>query len=167
MMPVFLIIYFGCYLFWVVNYFLISLREKEIKYKFFTADFYARIICFLFFVFFPTTNVRPELTGDGIFIRGMRFLYEVDAPVNLFPSIHCMASWFCCIGLRGDKSVPGWYKKLSMVIAALVFVSTLTTKQHVFVDVLGGVAVAELTWWISCRTGGWKVYRGLVEGYGK
>ena len=31
------------------------------------------------------------------------------------------------------------------------------------VDVIGGVAVAELTWFVSCRTNGWKIYRNLVR----
>ena len=134
LIPAFILVYFGCYIFWVINYLLVSLREEEIKYRFFTADLYARIICFLFFVFYPTTNVRPELVGNGIFVQGMRFLYQIDEPVNLFPSIHCMASWFCCIGIRGDKKVPVWYKIVSVMIAVLVFVSTLVTKQHVIVD---------------------------------
>ena len=137
--------------------------SEEIKYRFFTADLYARIICFLFFVFYPTTNVRPELVGNGIFVQGMRFLYQIDKPVNLFPSIHCMASWFCCIGIRRDKKIPVWYKIVSVMIAVLVFVSTLVTKQHVIVDVIGGVVVAELTWFVSCRTNGWKIYRNLVR----
>ena len=49
------------------------------------------------------------------------------------------------------------------MIAVLVFVSTLVTKQHVIVDVIGGVVVAELTWLVSCRTNGWKIYRNLVH----
>ena len=61
------------------------------------------------------------------------------------------------------EKVPGWYKIVSVMIAVLVFVSTLVTKQHVIVDVIGGVAVAELTWFVSCRTNGWKIYRNLVR----
>ena len=137
-MPAFIIIYFGCYIFWVVN-------------------------CLTFFVFFPTTNTRPELTGNGIFIRAMRFLYTVDKPVNLFPSIHCMASWFCCIGLRKCKEIPEWYKLMSVLIAISVFISTLATRQHVLWDVAGGIGVAELTWFISNRTNGWKTYQRLNE----
>ena len=51
LIPVFILVYFGCYIFWVINYLLVSLREEEIKYRFFTADLYARIICFLFFTY--------------------------------------------------------------------------------------------------------------------
>lgn len=162
-MPAFIIIYFGCYIFWVVNYLMIAFYEDENKYRFYTADFYARLICLAFFVFFPTTNTRPELTGNGIFIRAMRLLYTVDKPVNLFPSIHCMASWFCCIGLRKCKEIPEWYKLMSVLIAISVFISTLATRQHVLWDVAGGIGVAELTWFISNRTNGWKTYQRLNE----
>ena len=86
-MPQFIIIYFGCYIFWVVNYLLIAAQKEEHRYQFFTADFYARLICFVCFVFFPTTNTRPELTGSDIFTGAVRFLYQIDKPVNLFPSI--------------------------------------------------------------------------------
>ena len=91
-MPQFIIIYFGCYLFWVVNYFMASMREEKVKYRFFTADFYARLVCMLCFIFYPTTNTRPVLTGTDIWTQAVRFLYTVDKPINLFPSIHCMAS---------------------------------------------------------------------------
>ena len=35
-----LVIYFGCYLFWGINYILIARQEKESVYRFFTADAY-------------------------------------------------------------------------------------------------------------------------------
>lgn len=40
----------------------------------------------------------------------MRFVYAVDAADNLFPSIHCLVSWFCYIGLRGRRDIPVWYR---------------------------------------------------------
>ena len=59
-----LVIYFGCYLFWGINYILIAGQEKESVYRFFTADAISRIVCFCFFVLFPTTNTRPEIVAD-------------------------------------------------------------------------------------------------------
>ena len=41
-----LVIYFGCYLFWGINYILIAGQEKESVYRFFTADAISRIVCF-------------------------------------------------------------------------------------------------------------------------
>ena len=160
--PQFIIVYFGCYIFWVVNYVIIANQGEEHRYRFFTADFYARIICLLCFVFYPTTNTRPELIGHDFWTEAVRFLYTVDAPVNLFPSIHCMASSFCCIGLRGRKEIPRWYQCFSVILTGLVFVSTLALRQHVLIDVISGVLLAEGTWYVSCHTDGWKEYRRLT-----
>ena len=74
-----------------------------------------------------------------------------------------MASWFCCIGLRGRTGVPKWYKMVSVVITVLVFVSTRALRQHVLIDVIGGVLTAELTWFVSRHTGGYLIYERVVE----
>ena len=75
-------------------------------------------------------------------------LYQVDRASNLFPSIHCLVSWLCFVGVRGKKHIPKWYQVCSCVMAIAVFVSTLTTKQHVVIDVLGGVILAEVSYWL-------------------
>ena len=65
--PGWIVVYFGCFLFWGVNYILISRRGKELWFRFLTADMLAELICGLLFVFLPTTNVRPEIIGSGLF----------------------------------------------------------------------------------------------------
>ena len=54
--PGFVYIYLICYLFWIVNYVLAAGNGKDYFYRYLSADLTARLICFLFFVFFPTTN---------------------------------------------------------------------------------------------------------------
>lgn len=158
LVPESLIIYFGCYLFWIANYVIVAKMEKEWAYKFYLADVVSKIICFVFFLGFPTTNIRPELNGTGIWYQGMTFLYSVDAADNLFPSIHCLVSWFCYIGIRKRKEIPKWYQQFSCVAAVLVFVSTLTTKQHVIIDIIAGVAIAEVSFLFTRRTKWYQYY---------
>lgn len=165
-MPQFIIVYFGCYIFWIVNYVMIAKEEKEASYRFFTADFYARLVCMLVFFFFPTTNTRPILVGNDFWTEAVRFLYTVDAPTNLLPSIHCMTSWFCYIGIRKREDIPGWYKVLSMVTAVAVFVSTLALRQHVLLDVAAGVLLAEAAYYISLHTNGYRVYMRIAKRFG-
>ncbi|MDO5409198.1 MAG: phosphatase PAP2 family protein [Lachnospiraceae bacterium] len=165
-MPQFIIVYFGCFIFWAVNYCMIARLDKEHVYRFFTADFYARLACLIIFVLFPTTNTRPELVGNDFFTWCMRFLYQVDAPTNLFPSIHCMTSWFCYIGIRNKKGIPLWYQRFSGIMAIAVFISTLALRQHVLIDVIAGVVLAQLTYYISQRTEGYKRYREICENLG-
>lgn len=149
--PPAILIYLGCYLFWAVNYILIARQEKEEVYQFFKSDFLSRIICLVFFLALPTTNVRPLVEADGIWNQAMIWLYSVDAADNLFPSIHCLVSWFCYIGIRGKQSVPLWYRGFSCVMALMVCASTLLTKQHVIADVAGGVLLAEVCLYITKR----------------
>ncbi|MGN0484699.1 MAG: phosphatase PAP2 family protein [Lachnospiraceae bacterium] len=147
--PEWIFVYVICFAFWAANYILITREGKEEWFRFATADMLSRVICGLFFVFLPTTTVRPEVTGTGFASWLVRSIYQLDLPTNLFPSVHCLVSWFCFIGIRKSKKVPRWYKVFSCVFACLVFASTQFTKQHYLLDVIGGVAIAELCYWIS------------------
>lgn len=148
-------VYFLCYLFWVVTYVLCARQEKRSACRFFCADFLAKAVCLVCFILLPTTNIRPEITGNSLWDETMRFLYRIDAPVNLFPSIHCLVSWLCWAGVRERAEIPRWYKRLSFWTAAAVCVSTLTTKQHVLWDVAGGIILAES----SYRAAGWMIQK--------
>lgn len=144
-----LLIYVGCYIFWSVNYTICAMAEKYEAYRLFCADFISKTICFFFFVFLPTTNVRPEILGNTFWEIGMKLLYQMDAPTNLLPSIHCLVSWFSFIGIKKNKNVSMVYKLFSLLMAIAVCVSTLTTKQHVIVDVIAGILLAEISYWFA------------------
>ena len=94
-------VYLGCFLFWAVNYILITRQGKEGWYQFAVGDYLSRIVCGIFFILLPTTNIRPEVSGDGLPEILMQFIYWIDAPTNLFPSIHCLVSWLC--GGQGEE----------------------------------------------------------------
>lgn len=154
-----IVIYLGCYVFWTVNYIIIACQEKQEVYRFFSADLLSRVVCLAFFLLFPTTNIRPDLAATGFWNKSMIFLYSIDAADNLFPSIHCLVSWFCYIGIRGKKEIPAWYRAFSCIMALLVCLSTLLTKQHVIIDVFGGILLAEVCFWL----GGKQAVSGMYE----
>lgn len=143
------IIYFGCYLFWIAGYIYNASIDRKHCYRFLVADWLAKVVCFICYIVYPTTNNRPAIFGEGICARLMRFLYEIDAADNLFPSIHCLVSWLCYVGVRGNKDVPRWIRGVFLVSAVAVFVSTLTTKQHVLYDVAAGILLVEGTYFLS------------------
>lgn len=156
--PQFLIIYFGCYVFWAVNYMLAARQEREQVYRFFTADIISRCVCLIIFLAYPTTNTRPMIEGNGIWDLLAGWLYSIDAADNLFPSIHCLVSWFCFLGIKDQKRIPTWYKGVSFTLAVLVFLSTIFTKQHVLVDVAGGVILAQVCFILGQKTELWHIY---------
>lgn len=157
-----IIIYWGCYVFWLVNYILGCRQEQERAFRYMSADFFAKLVCLLCFLAFPTTNTRPIIEGHSIWDELMRLLYRVDAADNLFPSIHCLTSAFCFIAVRGNARVSKWYKTVSFMVAVSICISTLTTKQHVLADVIAGAALAELSWQFVEKSGFSKWYMGIV-----
>lgn len=155
-------IYFGSYVFWIVNYIIGVRQYREKAYRFISADFAAKLVCLLCFLIFPTTNTRPEITGSSVWDSLMRFLYEIDEADNLFPSIHCLTSWFGFLAVRSNERVPKWYRAVSLVVALAICVSTLTTKQHVLVDVFAGVALSEVSYRLVEKSGFSRHYRNMM-----
>lgn len=143
LVPQFIYIYLVCYAFWVINYILAAREGRKEWFHFVTADMITRLVCGLFFIVIPTTNIRPEVVGSGWSCDLLRLIYEIDPATNLFPSIHCLVSWLCYVGIRKSKKVPRWYRIFSCVFAMLVFASTQFTKQHYFVDIIGALIIAE------------------------
>ncbi|MCQ2584627.1 MAG: phosphatase PAP2 family protein [Treponema sp.] len=150
-LPGFIIIYLGCYVFWVSNMYLASKQEPLKRKQFLIAHIAAENIAFLFFVFLPTTIIRPEVRDS--FVPFIDFLvkltYAADSPDNLFPSLHCYMSWMCWIAVRSNPEISKKYKWASFIMAVLVCMSTVHVKQHVFVDVPAGIILAEICNFIS------------------
>ena len=156
-------VYFGCFLFWAAIYRVISQRPRRESDRFFLAGLLAKGVCFLFFVLLPTTNVRPEVTGTTVWDGLIRFLYRIDAPDNLFPSIHCMVSWLCLVGVRGKKNISVVWRGSALLMAVAVCLSTLTTRQHVLADAAGGILLGEFSYWIAGHERLLRGYSALVD----
>ncbi len=132
-------------------------------YRFVTTDMMSRVVCGLFFFLMPTTNVRPEVVGTTFADDLLRFLYQIDQPANLFPSIHCLVSWMCYIGIRGNKKVPRWYQIFSCIFALLVVISTQTTKQHYIADAVGGLLIAEILFALNKRINAYRYVQRFFD----
>ncbi len=154
------IIYFGAFLQWAVNYFFLSENSEELCYTFCGGLIIAKLICMVIFLIYPTQiAVVPEITGGGFAAFLAKILQKVDAPsTNLFPSIHCLESWFCLRIAFASEKADKRYKIASVIITFLVFVSVVTTKQHYIIDIPAGVLVAEIGLLISKKTGFKKLF---------
>lgn len=150
--PAFILPYVLCYAHWVINI-IMSVHTGEERFrKFSTALMLSQIICGILFLVVPTTIVRPDVSMyNGIVGVLLKFIYGMDAPVNLFPSMHCLLSWFSWIAVRDCENVSKWYKVFSLIFAIIVCISTVTVKQHFFIDIIGGVVIAEACWQVCKR----------------
>lgn len=152
--PAWVLAYVATFAFWIYQYTTVARESPEKACRLAAADLTAKLICLCFFVLLPTTNVRSEVTGTGFIPWLMRLIYWFDTPTNLFPSIHCFVAW---LGTRYmyECRLPK-HRILTSVLCTigsiLVFLSTLFTKQHVLWDVLSGVIVAEIGYWVARLT---------------
>jgi len=120
---------------------ILMLTEKARFIQYAQMTFGVLIVCGIVFFIYPTVYPRPEYPTDpGPLVRFfMNVVCSLDQPTNCFPSHHVavtsVATWN--IRYRGPKVTA-----LFILWSCLIFFSTLTTKQHYFVDILGGVVVA-------------------------
>ena len=143
--PFFIFIYVLAFLQWIFGYIIIARDSPERCYRILTGELIAKTITLAFFLLYPTAlrHEPVEVTGPSTWV--LAFIYAADEPpINLFPSLHCLESWLCFRGAVGLRKMPRWYAWLQLIFTLLVFTSVLLVKQHVWPDILGGIAVAEL-----------------------
>ena len=86
---------------------------------------------------YPRPLLRPPFHGlSEVFLAGIQ---ATDPPGNVFPSLHVAHS--TALALIVHRENPRLGRPL-LVLAALLALSTLTTKQHFVVDVFAGLALA-------------------------
>lgn len=151
-------VYVASYIFWAVGYWIAAKESRSHCGRLLLTDYISKLTCGVIFVLLPTTNVRPNL-GDGFWDQWLSMIYAMDQPFNLFPSIHCLASWICFATVRDLDSVSKEYKVFALVFALLVCASTQFTKQHYIIDVFGGILIAEAALFIAKK---WKIKGKLV-----
>jgi len=115
------------------------IEDKENFLRLMTAIGSIAFISCLIFLCCPTTTYRPQMIGSDFFSCLFVYLHAVDGPNNCFPSLHvslsCFIGWF----LHEKKYLQYW----PLIIALLVTLSTVFTKQHAIIDIIGGLAI---TW---------------------
>ncbi len=135
--PMWSLVYVAAFGYWIVSY--VVLARGEDWYSLMASAVLAKLCCGVCFLLLPTTMERPALDGAGLGAGLLKVIYTLDPPRDLFPSIHCLESWICFGGLRRRGDIPAWWKGISLGCCILICVSTLLIRQHVLMDVAGGL----------------------------
>jgi membrane-associated phospholipid phosphatase len=94
------------------------------------------------FIVYPTQTKRPDTSGleDNLTTLLYRQMIEIDEPpANAAPSLH--VSLTCLLALALVRDFPRWWL-VSVGAAVVVWLATLYTRQHHFLDVITGVLLA-------------------------
>jgi membrane-associated phospholipid phosphatase len=118
-------------------------RDDHDRSRTYYAMLVATLVAALVFLAWPTKLERPPVTGQGLTEIAWRLLYLSDTPTNCFPSLHVALALLSAAALvrRG----AGW-RLAAPVWAAAIALSTLTTRQHVVLDIAGGFLLAPMAW---------------------
>ena len=89
--------------------FTVFLVRKDVKFRqsLLTAYALTTIVSFIFYIFYQTSMIRPEINPFGVLNTILHFVYTMDAPLNAFPSLH-VGLTTCALFFLRNKWV-GWY----------------------------------------------------------
>lgn len=114
------------------------------------------IVSGIFFLLFPTTYPRPPYpeVENPVIAFMMGLVAVADMPTNCFPSMHVAITSVAMWATRPFRTRLQFFFWLW---GTLIFISTMTTKQHYLVDIFGGLGVmafvATLEWALFQRGG--------------
>ncbi|GAB4263844.1 phosphatase PAP2 family protein [Thermincola ferriacetica] len=141
---VFVLPYLGWYIFIFILLCYFCFKDRQTYYTTLIALNMTLLLSYLIFYFYQTTVPRPELVGADILTRLMAFVYSKDQPYNCFPSIHVSTSYLMVKALRVSPLRNRINSVAVGIIAGIIILSTLFVKQHVILDVLGGILLADI-----------------------
>ena len=160
---VFIIPYVWSYLYWAMGPMAVSLCERRHFTDYLAACLVADVAGMLALAFFPTYMDRIaeglyEISENPTFFDKLRqFWYSLDGSAmayNLLPSFHCINSTMCYLGVAGRREIPRWFRIYSLVTTLLIYASTVYVKQHYFLDIVTGVALAVIAF-LLCKKFHW------------
>lgn len=105
------------------------------------------LIASLFYVFYQTTVPRTEILSRDLFSRLIELIYLIDKPYNCFPSLHVTLSVLVCFYWK--KLLPGACQLSLFFLTFLIVLSTVFVKQHYIPDLLSGIILALLGYFIG------------------
>ncbi|MFC3768263.1 phosphatase PAP2 family protein [Paenibacillus sp. GCM10012303] len=161
-LPVFVIPYLIWYPFIAACLVTLFYRNRATYYRTLFALCLGLVISYIFFYFYQSGITRPQL-GEGFLYSLVQFVYHNDAPYNCFPSIHVLTTYlmiksskqaFPHVGLRWTIHLLAWS----------IILSTVFVKQHVLLDIAGGIAVAEITYFVIGLVPAWARSRSRNPG---
>lgn len=143
-LKVFILPYMIWYPFVYISLFVLMVRNRKLYYKFMLVLNLCFVVCFYIYTQYQTTFIRPVATGTDWLSWMVQLVQTYDQPYNCFPSLHVVTSYLV---VRAYAKSSGFQTRTRLLVYGIgisIILSTLFVKQHVLMDVIGGIGVVEV-----------------------
>ena len=142
----FIAIFIYPYLYWYAYIFIgaifILSKDRRKYIKTLLGLYIGMCICYVVYYFFTVQIDRPIVANRGLSNILVNIIYRGDKPVNCFPSLHVLNSYFI---MRHTEKCWGkkWYA-YTQITGILIILSTLFIKQHFIADGIAAIILVEI-----------------------
>lgn len=122
-----------------VLYFALGSPGKREYYQYmFTLGLGMTLFLIISYVYPNGQDLRPELSGGSVFIQAVQFLYRIDTPTNIFPSMHVFNAVACCVAFLNNRKCrqSRLFTAANITLTVSIVLSTMFLKQHSVEDVV-------------------------------
>lgn len=123
-------------------YFALSSVSKKEYYQYMgTLGLGMTLFLLISWVYPNGQDLRPDLVGDDVFTNTIRYLYTIDTPTNIFPSMHVFNATASGIALFHNKKCRSnkIFTAAQLTLTVSIVLSTMFLKQHSTADVMAGL----------------------------
>ena len=139
----FIVPYLLWFVYMAVTCFYFFFTSKEEFYKFTKMCIIGMTLFLIICTIFPNgLRLRPTIfPRDNIFVDLVRFIYKVDTPTNVLPSLHVYNSVACHIAIMHNEKLSQnrVISTGSMILSISIVLSTMFLKQHSVIDVISAL----------------------------
>ena len=116
-------------------------KEQEFKQLMTALTFGVALFLVTSLIYPNGQDLRPIVGGKDIFLQAVKFLYSIDTPTNILPSLHVYNALVCTTAIFNDRELGA--KEIFCggvaLYTVLVILSTMFLKQHSIIDVTFGI----------------------------
>jgi len=141
------------YIYWYIFVFLglvfILFKDRKRYLRTLMGIYIGMCICYVFYYLYPVEMARPVISDTTIPNKIVNIIYELDRPLNCFPSIHVLNTYIIMRFTR-IKDNKSWFIYTN-IVGTLIILSTFFIKQHFVLDGVAAIIIAELVIFLTNR----------------
>lgn len=127
----------------------LGFKDSENYKSYIKSIFISLFISLIIFIVYPTIMNRPVLIANNVSDKILSLIHIVSTPTKCIPSLHIVLSTLFIASTLSSDKLSKYYRICMIVISIGIIISTMFVKQHYFIDVITGIVVGVMSWFIA------------------